>query len=198
VKMEDAWCAERLHALQRFGSWSDLGFQGKDPCTDFRGSGRLGLDTLHAMCQSMPDTVLQLLHESRDHHTAYPFACAVINVAHRCFAALQRGQLDAAMRCGGYHDHAFHGVVARAACRSASAPCAARDTPSVTFPLQAARFVEEQPGFPRCCHPAARLTCDSVRRSPRASWSSHSTWTGREPLCQRLFLAASRQSLVCV
>jgi hypothetical protein len=121
VKMEEAWCAERLLALQRFGSWSDLGFQGKDPCTDFRGSGRLGLHTLHAMCQCMPDAVLQLLRESRDHDTAYPFACAVINVAHRCVAALQRGQLDAAMRCGGYHDHAFHGVVAHAVCRSASA-----------------------------------------------------------------------------
>jgi hypothetical protein len=113
------------------------------------------------------------------------------------------------MRCGGYHDHAFHGVVAHAVCRLASAPCAARDVSferdapplrSLYFPFAgctlcggAARFTV----YPLLPTPAARLTCDSLRRSPRASWSSHSTWTGRDPPRQHLFFAVSRQSLSC-
>ncbi len=186
VNMEQAWCKERLHALQQFGSWSDLGFQGKDPCTDFRGSGRLGLASLHSMCLSMPDTMLQLLRECRDHHTAYPFACAVINVVHRCITALKRGQLDAAMRCGSYHEHAFHAVVACAVCRCAAATslhaiphfsCA-----GCTFCGEAARFL-----FFHIFRVSVGAT-DFSSRSPPASWSSRSTWTGSS---QRLFFAVS-------
>jgi hypothetical protein len=65
----------------------------------------------------MPRTMLRLLQQSHDSDTAYPFACAVINVVHRSVAALHLGQLDAAMRCGGYQTVAFHRVVANAVCR---------------------------------------------------------------------------------
>lgn len=121
VAADDAWCALRLQALRQFGSWADLGFQGHDPCTDFRGSGRLALESLHVMCQTMPNTMLQLLEESRDGHTAYPLACAVINVVHRSVAALHRGHLDAAMRAGACDPAAFHGFVANAVCRCVGA-----------------------------------------------------------------------------
>jgi len=135
VTQHDAWCAPRLQALQQLGAsaaaaasgdgvdgssaWAALGFQGKDPCTDFRGSGRLGLECLHVMCGSMCDTLPLLLQQSHNPSTAYPFACAVINVVHRSLAALRLGQLDAAMRCGGYEDQAFHAVVASAVGRCA-------------------------------------------------------------------------------
>ena len=160
--MDDAHCSLRLQALQRLRSWADLGFQGKDPCTDFRGSGQLGLESLYAMQQSIPDTVLRMLQESRDDQTAYPFACAVINVVHRCFAALRHAHLDAAMHSSGYHAIAFHSVVAHATFRSVfRAPssffeppllnmsaCALSDTnrSHARPPLQASRPVETQPG----------------------------------------------------
>ena len=130
VTADDAWCAPRLQALRQMvtfeaaggsadasSAWAALGFQGKDPCTDFRGSGRLGLESLHVMCQCMGDSLPLLLQQSHDARTAYPFACAVINVVHRSIAALRLGQLDAAMRCGGYEAAAFHRVVASAVCR---------------------------------------------------------------------------------
>lgn len=117
VSTQDARCSLRLQVLRQIGTWSEWGFQGKDPCTDFRGSGQLGLECLYAMQQSIPDTVLRLLNESRDDQTAYPFACAVINVTHRCSAALHLGSLDAAMHAGDYQDVAFHRVVACATCR---------------------------------------------------------------------------------
>lgn len=118
VSTQDAHCSLRLQVLRQIGTWSEWGFQGKDPCTDFRGSGQLGLECLYAMQQSIPDTVLRLLNESRDDQTAYPLACAVINVTHRCSAALHLGSLDAAMHAGDYQDVAFHRVVACATCRS--------------------------------------------------------------------------------
>ena len=31
--------------------WGEIGFQGKDPCTDFRGMGRLALLQLNHMCR---------------------------------------------------------------------------------------------------------------------------------------------------
>jgi hypothetical protein len=117
VTMDDAWCALRLQALRSFGTWADLGFQGSDPCTDFRGSGRLALECLHVMCQLIPAIIVRLLRESHDDQTGYPFACAVINVVHRSVQALHLGCLDAAMRCGGYNAQAFHMCVAAAVCR---------------------------------------------------------------------------------
>ena len=130
VTADDAWCAPRLQALRQMvtfeavggsadasSAWAALGFQGKDPCTDFRGSGRLGLESLHVMCQCMGDSLPLLLQQSHDARTAYPFACAVINVVHRSIAALRLGQLDAVMRFGGYEAAAFHRVVASAVCR---------------------------------------------------------------------------------
>lgn len=158
VVMDDAHCALRLQALQRLGSWADLGFQGKDPCTDFRGSGQLGLESIHVMQQSIPDAVLRMLLQSRDSggQTAYPFACAVINVVHRCFAALRHGHLDAAMHCSGYHAIAFHGVVAHAMCRSVfrarsseyGSMCRVSDANRAHArpPLQASRLVDTQSG----------------------------------------------------
>lgn len=123
VTMDNAWCALRLQALQQLGSWSDLGFQGNDPCTDFRGSGRLALECLHVLCQGAPDVILRLLQQSRDGHAAYPFACAVINVVHFSIVALRHGHLDAAMRSGGYEPAVFHNTVAHAVCRCTKACC---------------------------------------------------------------------------
>lgn len=46
---------------QKSGEWGDLGFQGKDPQTDFRGSGALGLDSLCYWSEKYQEYALTLL-----------------------------------------------------------------------------------------------------------------------------------------
>jgi hypothetical protein len=56
--------------------WSDIGFQGKDPSTDFRGMGLLGLENLIYFSQKHRV-------EARDMITReYPFAVTGINITH--------------------------------------------------------------------------------------------------------------------
>jgi hypothetical protein len=37
--------------------WEKLGFQGKDPATDLRGAGLMGLKNLHYMAECYPDVL---------------------------------------------------------------------------------------------------------------------------------------------
>lgn len=60
--------------------WGKLGFQGKDPATDFRGMGLLGLIQLVYFSQSSPQLARQLLKESQADITYFPFAATGINV----------------------------------------------------------------------------------------------------------------------
>eukprot|EP00050_Salpingoeca_kvevrii_P007727 m.298154 g.298154 ORF g.298154 m.298154 type:complete len:358 (+) comp13794_c0_seq1:112-1185(+) len=58
--------------------WGELGFQGKDPATDFRGQGHLGLRNLLHVVRSDPARAREIA--ARD-GLAFPFAIAVINVS---------------------------------------------------------------------------------------------------------------------
>lgn len=62
--------------------WGELGFQGKDPCTDFRGVGLLGLDCLLFFGENQDFSVLdKILAESVDGGVGwYPFALASISM----------------------------------------------------------------------------------------------------------------------
>jgi hypothetical protein len=60
--------------------WQDIGFQGKDPATDFRGMGVLGLYCLHYFAtnhQSVARSVLSHSHHPQHH---YPYAVVGIHV----------------------------------------------------------------------------------------------------------------------
>ena len=70
-------------------SWSDIGFQGKDPSTDFRGMGVFGLVQLHHFASS-PRTkpvARRLLagslspDQGANKHKFYPFCCAGLNIS---------------------------------------------------------------------------------------------------------------------
>jgi len=62
--------------------WEALGFQGSNPATDFRGSGRCGIDCLLALVQNYHP--FNLLKHSAEKHNI-PFAIAGINVVMICY-----------------------------------------------------------------------------------------------------------------
>ncbi|EGC38308.1 hypothetical protein DICPUDRAFT_86597 [Dictyostelium purpureum] len=64
----------------RFSSeWGELGFQGKDPATDFRGMGILGLENLVYLSTIHSDKARDALNNSRS-KCQYPFAITGINI----------------------------------------------------------------------------------------------------------------------
>lgn len=65
---------------RRSKQWIQIGFQGDDPTTDFRGMGILGLDDLVYFCKYYKDLALETLAIS-NHTTAwFPFAITGINI----------------------------------------------------------------------------------------------------------------------
>ncbi|PFH31213.1 ELMO/CED-12 family protein [Besnoitia besnoiti] len=60
--------------------WKELGFQGEDPATDFRGCGELGLDSLVFLASRFPSHARCMLEASRDSRYWYSFAITCINV----------------------------------------------------------------------------------------------------------------------
>lgn len=66
---------------ERFtNSWQKIGFQGKDPATDFRGMGMLGLDDLHYFASTYNIECRQVLESSRHEVSWYSFAIVGINI----------------------------------------------------------------------------------------------------------------------
>ncbi|CBZ52539.1 At2g44770/F16B22.26, related [Neospora caninum Liverpool] len=60
--------------------WKELGFQGEDPATDFRGCGELGLDSLVFLASRFPCHARGMLEASRHSTYWYSFAITCINV----------------------------------------------------------------------------------------------------------------------
>ena len=63
---------------RRTSQWVLLGFQGRDPATDFRGMGILGLYLLLFFAKNFPQQTRNILGSER----TYPFAITGINLAH--------------------------------------------------------------------------------------------------------------------
>ncbi|KAF3789622.1 ELMO domain-containing protein A [Nymphaea thermarum] len=63
--------------------WKEMGWQGSDPSTDFRGGGYISLENLIFFAQKYPDSFQNLLHkkEGRRSDWEYPFAVAGVNVS---------------------------------------------------------------------------------------------------------------------
>ncbi|XVF56750.1 hypothetical protein PTKIN_Ptkin06aG0145100 [Pterospermum kingtungense] len=63
--------------------WKEMGWQGPDPSTDFRGGGFISLENLIFFAKKYPESFQRLLHK-RDGNRAdweYPFAVAGINIS---------------------------------------------------------------------------------------------------------------------
>jgi len=60
--------------------WGEIGFQGSDPATDFRGMGLLGLVQLLYFTTNYPSKARKVLLSSNHPRRFYPFAATGINI----------------------------------------------------------------------------------------------------------------------
>lgn len=74
--------------------WGTIGFQQKNPVSDFRGGGMLGLLQVVHFAQTRTHTAHKMLHEPSRPEARYPWACAGINVTMKAIEALREGALD--------------------------------------------------------------------------------------------------------
>ncbi|XP_078161899.1 uncharacterized protein LOC144557230 isoform X1 [Carex rostrata] len=71
--------------------WKDMGWQGVNPSTDFRGSGFVSLENLLFFARTYPGSFKRLLHK-RDGERAtweYPFAVAGLNISYMLVQMLE-------------------------------------------------------------------------------------------------------------
>jgi hypothetical protein len=73
--------------------WQELGFQGDDPATDFRGMGVLGLIQLIYFCERHPHLSKRIYSRSFHPRIDYPFAVAGINMTSLARELLRKGTL---------------------------------------------------------------------------------------------------------
>ncbi|XP_055541793.1 ELMO domain-containing protein 2 isoform X2 [Wyeomyia smithii] len=71
--------------------WQDIGFQGDDPKTDFRGMGMLGLDNLVFFSREYNGTARHLLSHSHHPTRGYFFAIVGINLTSMAYHLLTSG-----------------------------------------------------------------------------------------------------------
>ena len=74
--------------------WKELGFQGEDPATDFRGGGMLALASLVHFAERYPRTSRRMVAEAASPQHWHPFACTAINVTAVLIGLLRARCLD--------------------------------------------------------------------------------------------------------
>jgi len=78
----------------RTGShWQDMGFQGHDPKTDFRGMGILGLQQMIYFAVNYPDTARRVFSQSHHPQYGFSFAIVAINITGMAFELLNNRKL---------------------------------------------------------------------------------------------------------
>ncbi|XP_029452917.1 ELMO domain-containing protein 2 isoform X2 [Rhinatrema bivittatum] len=73
--------------------WGDIGFQGDDPKTDFRGMGMLGLINLVYFSQHYTEESRQILSRSNHPKMGYSYAIVGINLTEMAYSLLKGGAL---------------------------------------------------------------------------------------------------------
>lgn len=73
--------------------WQDIGFQGEDPKTDFRGMGILGLHNLIYFAKQFGTAAKHILSHSHHPKFGYSFAIVGINLTHMAYRLLQDSAL---------------------------------------------------------------------------------------------------------
>ncbi|XP_055808160.1 uncharacterized protein LOC129876696 isoform X2 [Solanum dulcamara] len=76
-----AFPVEELHGLIS-EQWKEMGWQGKDPSTDFRGAGFISLENLLYFARNFPRSFQDLLQKQEGDRALweYPFAVAGVNI----------------------------------------------------------------------------------------------------------------------
>ncbi|XP_049869973.1 ELMO domain-containing protein 2 [Pectinophora gossypiella] len=91
--------------------WQDIGFQGDDPKTDFRGMGVLGLDNLLFFASEYPQASSHVLSHSLHPKYGYTFAVVGINITSMAYYLLKDGSAKTYMFNAKRHlpsIHLFH------------------------------------------------------------------------------------------
>lgn len=79
--------------------WQQIGFQGTDPATDFRGMGLLGLHCLHYFAKRHNSTLRSIhLHSHHPKH-GYPLAIVSIDLTSLLFSWTTSGLIDNYLHC---------------------------------------------------------------------------------------------------
>uniref|UniRef100_A0A2N9ILA9 ELMO domain-containing protein n=1 Tax=Fagus sylvatica TaxID=28930 RepID=A0A2N9ILA9_FAGSY len=88
---------EELHGLIS-EQWKDMGWQGKDPSTDFRGGGFISLENLLFFAKNFPKSFQDLLRKQEGDRSVweYPFAVAGVNIT---FMLIQMLELESGLNC---------------------------------------------------------------------------------------------------
>ncbi|XP_015227066.1 PREDICTED: ELMO domain-containing protein 2 [Cyprinodon variegatus] len=73
--------------------WGDIGFQGDDPKTDFRGMGLLGLTNLLFFSETYPEEARQVLSHANHPKLGYSYAIVGINLTEMAYSLLRSGAL---------------------------------------------------------------------------------------------------------
>lgn len=73
--------------------WPEIGFQGKDPSTDFRGMGMLAVVNLHCFATENSDIAVKVYSKSLHPKHGYPFAIVGINMTSLIYHLLADGHL---------------------------------------------------------------------------------------------------------
>lgn len=74
--------------------WIDVGFQGEDPATDFRGAGFLGLENLIYFTETYPQYALKTYKESCDPKHHYFFAAAGLYLTLEIYFMMNNNYFD--------------------------------------------------------------------------------------------------------
>jgi len=69
--------------------WIDIGFQGADPATDFRGAGLLGLHALIQLVRFYPNEARELFKHSINQETFHFFCVTGINITGKLMESLK-------------------------------------------------------------------------------------------------------------
>lgn len=73
----------KLDSNSKGREWIEIGFQGEDPTSDFRGTGQLGLLNLHYFINADSEKAIRMVDESNITSQHYFFACAGINITYK-------------------------------------------------------------------------------------------------------------------
>lgn len=92
--LERLWQALQPGVARQSDSWTDIGFQGRDPATDFRGMGLLGLTQLSYFSEQHTDQAREVLRVANG-AVYFPFAATGINLTALVLELLQEGRLHA-------------------------------------------------------------------------------------------------------
>ncbi|KAI8354272.1 ELMO/CED-12 family-domain-containing protein [Mortierella sp. GBAus27b] len=104
----DLLCPQEKLTERYSKQWTEIGFQGKDPATDFRGMGMLGLDDLVYYAKYYPKSSKHALECSHDKISWYSFAIVGINITQFAVQTLRTRQLQYYLFLNGTDRSVYH------------------------------------------------------------------------------------------